>query len=160
MVLIEDIALKEAKNGKEFFKVKADGKTYNCFEDTNAFTKLKNKDFHNGDSVKLEWIENNGYKNLNDLSASTEEEKKADADKKASSDNYWKEKHELDKRRLQVETASKVWFLFKECASVAVEIKKCNMQMEDTEVRMEDILEDTKVLFGRCKDEALLSEQK
>ncbi len=68
---IEEKTDKVTQKGDLFFKLKIDNRTYNCFDRTEAFNKLKAGDFPAGTVVSYNYTETvsgeNTYKNLTDL---------------------------------------------------------------------------------------------
>ncbi len=68
---IEEKTDKVTQKGDLFYKLKIDNRTYNCFDRTEAFTKLKAGDFPVGTVVSYNYTETvsgeNTYKNLTDL---------------------------------------------------------------------------------------------
>lgn len=71
---IEEITTKETKKGDKFYKVIADGKTYNAFMGEPAFELLEANTFSVGSLVKLKFdVSKDGkYKNLVDIERSEE----------------------------------------------------------------------------------------
>ena len=56
---IEEVS-KISKNGKEFYKLKIDGKTFTAFDSSEGFKQLENGDVSSGDSCKVEFTEKEG----------------------------------------------------------------------------------------------------
>jgi len=151
-MIVSEVVYKKASNGTDFVKVITDKGTYNAF-DVNVLNKVKELNVKAGDEVKIDFVVNGKYKNMSNIEVLSSGN---EVEEKNSSEDYWREKHELDKKRFLVDSASKKWFLFSNCFNSALEFFKLEASVSEGSPSEEDVFKLAEKIFEKASGKALV----
>lgn len=155
-MIVKEVSFKQASNGKEFVKVVTDEGSFNSFDEV-AIKKVKENSIKGGDEVKIKYTLNGKYKNFTDievLSTGNAVPQNSGSDNSDSA-KYWKEKHELDKKRLKMDVASKHWFLYTTSFDNAVKFYSVQAGSLDAVIEEDKVFELAKKIYEEAKNKAV-----